>query len=140
MPEVKFAGSIIEIASEVVAKITSVTRNISVTEEDTTGAENTFAGSDVLEQQFVSIAAGQTLNLEGITMEDAGGLDDGQSELRDAAEQGENVTVRHTRNTGHGKELTGFFTAYSETGSTTAVYRFTGTFRVNTVTEITPGS
>lgn len=140
MPEVKFAGTVIEIQDEVVAKVTSFNRSLSISEDDVTGAEDVIVGTDVLQQQFVPIAVGETAAIEGVAIEDGSGLDAGQSELKNAAEQGDIVSLRHVRNTGFGVLLTGFFTAYDETASTSGVYRFSGTFRVNSKVAITPGS
>lgn len=138
--EVKFAGTIIEVEDEVVAKVTSFSRSLSINEEEVTGAEDVIPGSDILQQQFVSVSMGETASVEGIAIEDASGLNAGQSELRDAAETGAIVVLRHTRNTGYGHALTGFFTAYDESGSVSGVYTFSGTFRVTDKSEITPGS
>lgn len=138
--EVKFAGTVIEIDNEVVAKVTSFERSVSISEEDVTGSEDVIAGSDVLQQQFVAVAVGETATIEGIAVEDEAGPDAGQSALAEAAESGIQVVLKHIRNSGYGKQLTGFFTAYSENGSTSGVYRFSGTFRVNSKTEIVPGS
>lgn len=138
--EVKFANTVIEIDSEVVAKITSFSRSVSISEEDVTGAEDVMPGSDILHQQFISIAMGETASVAGIAIEDDNGPDAGQSALREAAETGAIVTLKHTRNTGYGEILTGFFTSYEESGSTSGVYKFTGTFRVNSRTPIVPGS
>ena len=130
--EVKFAGTVIEIDEVVVAKITSFAKAVAISEADVTGSEDVIAGTDVLQQQFVSIGVGETANLEGIVIESATtGPDVGQSDLRDAAESGQNVVLKNTRNTGYGTALTGFFTSYSENGSTSGVYRFSGAFRVN---------
>jgi len=138
--EVKFGNTIIEIDDVVVAKVTSFGRTVSISEEDITGAEDVVEGVDVLHLVFTAIAVGETASLEGIAMESDTGLDVGQSDLRDAAESGTEVVLRHTRNTGYGHAFTGFFTSYGETGSTTGVYRFTGAFRINSKVEITPGS
>ncbi len=141
MNEVKFAKTVIQIQSETVAKVTSFKRAVEISEEDVTGSEDYIAGTDVLGQQFVSIAVGQTADVEGIAIESAvTGLDDGQSELRDAAEHGETVTMKYTRFTGYGYTFTGFFTKYEESGSTSEVYKFKGSFRINTKVEIKPGS
>jgi len=141
MPAIKFANTVVEVESQVVAKVTAFNRNISVSEENITGSEDVVVGQDVLQSEFASIAVEETATIEGVAIEDSGtGLDVGQSELRDAAETGATVTVTHTRSTGYGWSLSGFFTAYAETGSTAGVYRFSGTFRVNSKTEIVPGS
>ena len=138
--EVKFAGAVIEINNEVVAKVTSYSRAVSIAEENVTGVEDVIPGTDVLHELYVSISVGETVSIEGIAIEDAAGLDSGQSELRDAAESGQMVDLRHVRNTGFGQLLGGFFTAYEESADTSGVYKFSGTMRVNTNTEITPGS
>lgn len=141
MNEVKFARTQIQVDNEVVAKITSFSRSVEISEEDVTGSEDYIPGTNVLHQQFVSIAVGETAEIEGIAIESsAAGLDDGQSELRDAAEAGQEVTLRHTRMTGYGYTMSGFFTSYEESGSTSEVYKFKGSFRINSKTEITPGS
>lgn len=139
--EVKFAGTYIMVNGEIVAKVTSFERNVSVDEEEITGSEDRKAGTDILGKQFTPIAAGETAAMEGITIETAAnGLDDGQSELKDAAENGDIVVVRHVKPNGYGHSLTGFFTEYSEKASTTETYKYKSTFRVNEKVEITPGS
>ncbi len=140
MNEVKFAGTVIEVENQVVAKVTSFNRSLSISEEDVTGSEDIKGASDVLQQQFVALAVGETANLAGIAIEGLSGLDEGQSELRDAADSGETVVLKHTKNNGYGHQLTGFFTSYEETASTAGVYKFSGTFRVNARVDITPGS
>ena len=139
--EIKFAETVVEVESEVVAKITSFNRSVSISEEDVTGAEDVIAGSDILQSKFVSIAKGETAAVAGIAVESAvDGMDDGQSELRDSAEAGEIITMTHTKANGYGRTLTGFFTSYEETGSVGSVYKFSGNFRVNTNVPITPAS
>lgn len=138
---VKFAGTIVEVQDQVVAKVTSFNRSVTVSEEDVTGSEDVVAGTDVLQGQFEAIKVDETAAVEGIAIETAeAGEDEGQSELKEAAEAGDTVVMRQTRNTGYGYALTGFFTAYNETGATSGTYKFNGTFRVNSKTRITPGS
>lgn len=141
MNEVKFARTQIQVDNEVVAKITSFSRQVDISEEDVTGSEDYIAGTNVLHQNFVSIAVGETADVEGIAIESSSsGLNDGQSELRDAAESGKEVTMRQVRHTGFGNVMTGFFTSYEESGSTSEVYKFKGSFRINSKVEVTPGS
>ena len=138
--EIKFANTVITVDSEVVAKITSFNRSLSVAEEDVTGAEDVVVGTNILQQQFVPISIGETAALEGISIEDAAGPDDGQSELKTAAEAGTIVVLQQVRNTGFGTALSGFFTAYEETGSISSVYKFRADFRVTSKAAVTPGS
>ena len=139
--EVKFAGTMVSIDNEIVAKVTNFNRNVSISEENITGSEDYVAGTDVLHERFTAIAVSETAAVEGITIEQQpSGLNDGQSELKDAAESGKIVTLICRKSNGYGWRLEGFFTAFSEEGDTTKVFRFKGTFRVNVKTEIVPGS
>ena len=139
--EVKFAGTVVFIENEIVSKVNAFNRSVSVSEENITGSEDVVPGTNVLLEQFASIAVSETANVEGITIESASeGLDVGQSELRDAVDQGKIVTMTSTKNNGYGWSLSGFFTAYEETGDKSGVYKYKGTFRINSKTEISPGS
>ena len=139
--EIKFGNTSIRVQNEVVAKVTKWSKGVSIDEEDITGSEDVIAGTNVVHKQFTPVAVGETAEMEGISIEDADtGRDDGQSELYDAATQGQIVTVRHVKNTGYGDLLTGFFTAYDENASTAETYKWKGSFRVNTITPIVPGS
>ncbi|MBN2545689.1 MAG: hypothetical protein JXB50_07830 [Spirochaetes bacterium] len=139
--EVKFAGTAVLIDGLVVAKVTAFNNDTSISEEDVTAAENVIPGTDVLHGEFTPIAVNETAAIEGITIErTTSGRDVGQSELKDAAQKGKIVTIRRIRNTGYGDILNGFFTAFNETGDVSGVYKFKSTFRVNSVTEVVPGS
>ena len=139
--EVKFGGTQVKVDNEVVAKVTGFNINTSVKEENITGSEDIVPGTDVLHEKFTAISISETANVEGIAIETAAnGLDDGQSELKDAVKSGKVITLNSTKNTGYGWSLSGFFTSYDETGDTSTVYKYKGTFRVNVKTEITPGS
>lgn len=126
--EIRFAGTVITVDDEVVAKVTSWTRTFSITEEDVTGAEDVMEGSLILHTKFIPVSVGETVNLAGIAVEG----DSGQSQLKEAAENGTEVTLKQVRPTGYGVTMTGYFTGYEETGATASVYKFSGTFRVNT--------
>lgn len=139
--EVKFAGTTVLVDGLVLAKVTAFNNDTSISEEDVTAAENIIPGTDVLHGEFTPIAVNETAAIEGITIETSiAGRDIGQSELKDAAEKGKIITIRRVRNTGYGEILNGFFTAYNETGDVSGVYKFKSTFRVNSKTEIVPGS
>jgi len=129
----KFAGTYIEIDGEVVSKITSVSNSYSTSEEDITGSEDKN-DINTLFQKFSAIAINTTFSIEGISMDDS----EGQNRLKQVAQAGENTVLRCIRRTGHGMELHGFFTSYEESGSTSGVYRFSGTFRINRKYKITP--
>lgn len=139
--EIKFGNTVITVASEVVAKVTSFSQETEIDEEDVTGSEDVVSGSNVLQKQFVSIAVGDSASVEGIAIESASsGRDVGQSELKSAAAAGETVTMTHTRNTGYGDSLSGFFTSYEESADTGGVYKFKAEFRINSKTAISPSS
>jgi len=139
--EVKFAGTIVEVNNEVVAKVKVFNKNTAVSEEDITGSEDYIPGTDVLYSQFTSIAVSETASIEGIAIQTrTTGLDDGQSELKDYATTGQPVALRQIRNNGHGYLLNGFFTSYEENGDVSGVYKYKGTYRVISKQEIVPGS
>lgn len=125
--EIRFAGTVIEVDGEVVAKVTSFTRTFDVQEEDVTGAEDVMEGSLILHTKFIPVSVGETVNLAGIAIEG----DAGQSALREAAENGTKVVLKQIRPTGYGLQMTGYFTGYEESGANASVYKFSGTFRVN---------
>ena len=139
--EVKFGGTYVTIENEVVAKVTAFNKNIAVKEENITGSEDIIPGTNVLYEKFTGISVGQTATTEGIIIESTQyGPDDGQSELKDAAEAATIVTMRCVKNTGYGWILEGFFTSFDEGADTSGVYKYKGTFRINAKTEIVPGS
>lgn len=139
--EVKFANTRVYVDNEFVSKITSFKRASSISEENVTGAEDYIPGTNVLGEVYASISVGQTAEVEGIAQESAAsGPDDGQAEMRDVAESGAECTIRAIKNTGYGYNMTGFFTNYEEMGSTSEVYKWKSTFRINSKEEITPGS
>lgn len=139
--EVKFANTVVTVDSEVVSKVTSFNKKTSVSEENITGSEDVVPGTDVLHEVFTSIAVNETADVEGIAIESAtSGPDDGQSELQDAVDEGKIVTLTSTKSTGYGWRLSGFFTSYEEGADTSGVYKWKATFRINSKTQITPGS
>jgi len=139
--EVKFAGTTVLVEGLILAKVTTFNNDTNISEEDVTAAENIIAGTDVLRNEYVPIAVNETATIEGITIETStAGRNIGQSELKASADKGQMITIRRVRNTGYGDILYGFFTSYSETGDVSGVYRFKSTFRVNSKTDIIPGS
>lgn len=139
--EIKFARTIIKVDNETVSKVTSWTNTAETSEEDITGAEDYISGTTVLHEQYTPISIGETAELEGIAIENSNtGMDDGQSALKVAAKTGQIVTVERTRNTGFGDRYTGFFTNYEESADTSSVYKWSGSFRINTQEDIVPGS
>lgn len=139
--EVKFGNTVVQVDNEIVSKVTSFNTKTDVSEEEITGSEDVVAGTNVLFSKFTAIKVGKTADVEGISIESAdSGPDDGQSELQDAVDQGKIVTLKSTKNTGYGWNLSGFFTSYEEGADTSGVYKWKASFRVNQKTEVTPGS
>lgn len=131
--ERRFAGTVIEIDDVVVAKVTSFQRTLDIQETETTGSEDTVDGGNILRQQFIAVAVGETIALEGIAIE----ADAGQSALATAAETGDTVVIRQTEASGDGYEMTGHFTRYEESGGVSeGIYTWSGDFRVNSKTAI----
>lgn len=139
--EIKFAKTIVKVDGYVVAKVTSWTDTAETSEENITGSEDYIAGTDVLREQYTSISVGQTAEMEGIAIEDpTTGRDDGQSALKEAAKSGKIVELVKTNFNDFGYTYSGFFTSYEESASSSEVYKWTGSFRINSETEVTPGS
>jgi len=135
--EEKFAGFVVKIDDEVVAKVTSLTMNdLTITEAEVTGSEDVVEGGDILGQKFAPIAVGETASVEGIVWKG----NSGQSELKQAARQGSEVELSAVNSEGNGVELMGFFTAYQEPRSTGDVAKFTTSFRVNSNNPVESGS
>ena len=133
----KFAGTVVSIDDEVVAKVTGITTpNLSISESDITGSEDVASGGDILQQQFASIGVSEVATVEGVVMTD----DAGQSDLQDAANQGATVEIEHLRPNGSGSTLSGFFTSYQQTRGTGDVAKWTASFRVNSNTPVVAGS
>ena len=57
--EIRFAGTVIEVDGDVVAKVTSFTRTFDVQEEDVTGAEDVMDGSLILHTKFIPVSVGK---------------------------------------------------------------------------------
>lgn len=126
---VSFAGSVLEIDGVVVAKVTSISRSTSVSEEQVSGSEDKAgtAPNQITKEVYKPVSVGETLQLEGIYKTG----DTGQSDVEDAAKTGQEVQLRHYKQDGKGYLETGFFTQFDEQGQLPNVYTFSGAFRVN---------
>jgi len=137
MPIEKFAGTVVKVENEVVAKVTSLTTpNLTISTADITGSEDILPGGEILAQKFASIAASEVASIEGIVIIG----DTGQSELQLAARMGNDVDIEWVGPSGYGALMTGIVTGYQETRGTGDVAKFTASFQVNENTPITPGS
>lgn len=128
-----FANTTIEIDNKLVAKITSYSRGVETGEENTSGSENYNIESYALKDLFSSLTVGETLDLEGIAIEVTS---IGQSDLKDAASMGQSVNLIIINDYGTGYIFDGFFTSYEENGSTSEVYKFKGSFRINSKSDV----
>jgi len=127
-----FASSTILIDGTVVARVTSVRRAVSMNEVDTTGAENVSGA--LADKQYLPVSIEETLELEGISMQNTTGPvehEPGQLALITAAEAGTSAVLQALKPNGKGHNFTGYFTAFSEGGSVDDVYKWSGSFRVN---------
>ena len=133
----KFAGAVVKIEDEVVAKVTSFTTpNLTISTADITGSEDILVGGEILAQKFASIAASEVASMEGIVIRGNAG----QSELQQAARMGNDVDIEWVGPNGYGNIMTGIVTGYQESRGTGDVAKFTASFQVNENTAITPGS
>lgn len=135
--EIQFASSTIKIDGTTVARVTSVRRSTSMNEVDVTGAEN-VSGS-LADKQYLPVSIEETLELEGISISGASAEHEtGQADLITAAEAGSSVVLQVLKPSGYGHDYTGHFTAFQEGGAVDDVFKFSGTFRVNSKAAVTP--
>ena len=126
----RFAGTTVKIDSVTVAKITSWGRDSSTAETDVTGSEDVVAGTEILQTKMEPTGISTTINFAGIEVIG----DTGQSDVETAFGEGTEVVITQLYNDGTGKDYTGFLTSYNQSGSVgDAVYKFTATFRVNSI-------
>ncbi len=138
---VQFANAVIKVDTVVVAKVTSARRNVSLTEVETTGAED--VSGILVDEQFEPVSIGETVDLEGIYVSGQGEagpdrLEPGQKALETAMEAGTAVVLQVLDQHGGGYDYTGFFTAYSESGAVKDVWKFTASLRVNSKSPVAP--
>lgn len=138
---IQFANAVIKIGADVVAKVTSVRRNTTMAEVETTGAEDVSGA--LVDEQFLPVSVGETVDLEGIIVSGLGETtpqrrDPGQEALVAAAEAGTELTLQVLDANGYGDDFTGFMTSFNEQGAVKDVWKFSATMRVNSKTPVTP--
>ncbi len=135
--EIRYAGSVFKIGSDVVAKVTSFKYDSSMDEIDVTGAED-VSGS-LTEKKFLTTAIEQSAAIEGIAVAGtAAAREPGQSALRTAGENGNEVTLSVTDSNGYGFDYVGYFTSYGESAAVGDTWKFSGGFRINSKTAVSP--
>jgi len=135
--EIQFASSVVKVDGTTVAKVTSINKNSAMSEVDVTGAEDVSGA--LVQEQFIPVSIGQTLDLEGISVSGAAAeYEDGQSALIAAAENGTEVVLQVLKPAGYGFDYTGYFTSLREGASAKDVYKWSGSFRVNSKQAVTP--
>lgn len=124
-----FAGTVVEIDGQVVAKVTSFELSNEIDELEVTGSEDTVgtAPNKISEAQYIASQIARTANIGGISLI----TDTGQSDIEDAADTGKSVTIRQYNQGGNGYMITGFFTSFTRTGELGSVYTFDSAFRIN---------
>jgi hypothetical protein len=139
---VRFAKSSVAVGATTVAKITKIQRNLSINEADVTGSEDYEAGSLLTNEQRITISRDETLDIEGVTLYDDATaterLEAGQKAFVEAAENGTEVVLKVLDANGFGYDYTGFITNLQESASVGDVWKFTGNFRVNSRSAVTP--
>lgn len=136
------AGTVLQIDGETVAKITALRRSRTLQEEETTGTED-YTGN-LVNEQYLPVSVNDTVEFEYVTMSGAGEgtpqqLEPGQDDIETAMEAATSVALAWTKPTGYGWTLTGFITGLTEGfSSPKGIYTGSGTFRVNSKSEITP--
>jgi hypothetical protein len=136
MPEqgISFAGTSIEIDGVVVAKITKFEKTTTITSEAVTGSEDVVgtAPNKVQREKRKPVSVGETASIEGIYVTG----DQGQSDLEDAAKNGDEIVVRQLKQDGQGRLMTGFLEEYKESGAMNGIYTFSSNFFINSETAV----
>lgn len=137
----QFANAVIKVDTVVVAKVTSIKVNRSLQEVDVTGAEDVSGA--LVDEQFLPVSVGTTVDLEGIFVSGLGETvaqrrEPGQADMVTAMEAGTEAVLQVLDANGYGDDFTGYFTGYSDLGAVKDVWKWTGTFRVNSKSAVTP--
>lgn len=144
MAEYQFASTTVKIGANAIAKVTSLRTNMNMQEIEVTGAED--VSGVLVSEQFLPVSIGKTVELEGISVAGDGvsgtaQYEVGQESLIDAANAGTELTLEVRKpiidsGVAKGYDYVGYFTAFQETGAVKDVYKWSGTFRINTATEV----
>lgn len=145
MAEYGFASTTVKIGAVAVAKVTGLRLQMNMQEIEVTGAEDVSGA--LVNEIWLPVAIGRTLDLDGIAVAGDGltgtpQYEAGQELLRDAAETGGSITLEVRKddpNVGgvnKGYDYVGYFTSFSEQGGVKDVYKWSGTFRINSQTEV----
>lgn len=130
----KFARSALYVEGWAMAKVTSLSINDDNTTVDTTGADDTAPGTDVLLDVQTVVKTSSKLEIEMIAMYDdaTNDLDDAQAELwRKARAGAENVVVERWFPNGRGERYVGIFTSHRmQSSASDGVYKQSASFAV----------
>jgi hypothetical protein len=131
----KFARSQLYVNGVLLAKVTSLAHNVNNSTAETTAAEDTISGSDVLSEQQTVTKTSNELTMEFIAMYDdtSNEEDDGQAELfRKAIRGEENVVIERWQQNGKGYQYRGIFTSCSKSSSVgDGIYKYSANYHAN---------
>lgn len=145
MPEVekRVAGFTVGDGTNTLANVTSYELNTEVSEEEVAGLSDTVGDPPIISEKYLAISVGRTASISGIVYtgdETSGAGPDSaaQEAFQSNAETGAVLTLEYRYEDATGYDLSGFFTSYNKTGDKgEATEKYSGTFRVNSVTRIT---
>ncbi len=141
--EKRVAGFNVSDGTNTLANVTSYEINTEISEEEVAGLGDTVGTPPIISEKYLAVSVGKTASMSGVvfTGEGSSGTGPTDAELEafiDNAETGAEMTLEYRYNDTSGYDLTGFFTSFNLTGDKgEATEKYTGTFRVNTKTNVT---
>lgn len=141
--EKRVAGFTIGDGTNTFANITSYELNTEVAEEEVSGLNDTVGSPPILSEKYLAVSVGRTASMSGVSFTGDGTSGTGPSSAAIQAflanaETGAVITAEYRYTDGSGYDLEGFFTSFNFTGDKgEATEKFSGTFRVNSKTEVT---
>lgn len=115
----RLAGVTISDGSNDIGKILGYENNIEVEMEDISGLNDTTGDPPIIRVNQQPVAVNETFSFNGISKvvaTDDNDLSDGQAAVRAAAKAGTELTLEFRFEDNHGKDFTGYVTAYNQTG------------------------
>lgn len=142
MPERRVAGFEVSDGTNTLANVLGYEITSEISEEEVAGLGDTVGDPPIISEKYLSQSVGKTSAINGIVFTGGGTTGDTptDAELKafiTNAETGGTMTLEYRYEDGSGYDLAGFFTNFTLTGDKgAATEKYSGSFRVNTKTEV----
>lgn len=141
MAERRVAGFTVSDGTNTLANVLGYEITSEISEEEVSGLGDTVGTPPIISEKYLAQSVGKTASINGIVFVGAASGDSPvDAELAafiSNAETGASMTLEYRYTDTSGYDLTGFFTNFTLTGDKgEATEKYTGTFRVNTKTDV----